>query len=292
MPYVTVHAPTKINLRLKVVGRREDGYHFLSMLNEKLTLTDKLHVSTVGGTTPYQEDFPIEVACPRDPSLATDKNLVVKAARRLAKAANVSTPVKIVIDKHIPIGAGLGGGSSDAAACLKALNRLWGLNWGAEELSKVGLTIGADVPFFFCEGPARVTGIGEEVDTEVRLPKLWILLINPGFEVSTREVYESLDLELTGRSENDKFPAIFKDLADLSKVVENDLEVPVLRNHQEVDEIKRYLVAHGAEIVFMSGSGPTVVGLFKNKNSRDMATLGEKKPNWKSFSTENFWHRR
>lgn len=322
MPYVTIDAPAKINLRLKVVGKRADGYHFLSMLNEKLTLADKIFVRAEGLPRKYTKNFPIGLKCPKEPSLESESNLVVKAARVLAEKYGVSTPLAIEIEKNIPIGAGLGGGSSDAAATLLALNKLWGLYKPPEYLVKVGVAIGADVPFFFWNGPAHVTGIGETVDPGVGLPKLWVLLINPGFEVSTRWVYERVDpstaapsaaslrinpeqtpglgqgcaervdLELTGNIGDDRFPPFFNNLGDLKPFIENDLEQVVAKKHPEVDEIKSYLIGRDAKVVFMSGSGPTVVGLFETKGKRDLALLGSRPSGWKFYTTENLLHRR
>lgn len=292
MPTISINAPTKINLRLKVIGRRADGYHILSMLNEKLLLSDTIEVTSEGELGPATPNFSVKIECQKVPALANESNLVVKAARRLAAKYNVSTPLHIRIDKNIPIGAGLGGGSSDAAATIKALNRIWGLNKSDKELAEFGVTIGADLPFFFSEGPALVRGIGEDVNSDVLLPKLWVLLVNPGFEVSTKWVYESLGLKLTEMGENDRFRPFFNNLDELEKLVENDLEQVVKKKHPEINEIKNFLTGIGARIVFMSGSGPTVVGLFENKESRDAALQNSKHKAWKFFATENIWHRR
>lgn len=291
MPNVIVNAPAKINLRLKVVGKRKDGYHFLSMLNEKLILSDRIMVHADGSPSKDMENFPVKVICEKDPSLATESNLVVKAARRFAEKYEVATPLTINIDKNIPIGAGLGGGSSDAAAVIKALNTLWGLYRPYDELAELGVTIGADVPFFFCEGPAHVTGIGDFVDPHVTLPKLWVLLVNPGFEVSTREVYGMLDLGLTEKVGDDSFRQFFNDLGSLSGVIDNDLERVVEKKHSEINEIERYLTDRKARIAFMSGSGPTVVGIFDSRKDRDLAMFGPEKNSWKYFPTENvcYW---
>lgn len=287
MQSVSINAPAKINLRLKVVGRREDGYHLLSMLNEKLLLADRIDVIAKGRVSDYRCDFQVEVVCKNFPSLETESNLVVFAARRLAERCGKASALKIVIEKNIPVGAGLGGGSSDAAACLKALNLIWGLDLTPQGLADIGVTIGADLPFFFFDGPARVTGIGECVDTCVRLPKLWVLLINPGFEVSTAWAYKSLGLKLTGEVEDDSFPQLFNNLGDLSQVIENDFEPVVKDTYPEIDEMKKHLLKRGARCAFMSGSGPTVVGLFASKGERDSAYSGSAPKDWKIFSTEN-----
>jgi len=289
MRSISIAAQAKINLRLKVIGKREDGYHLLSMLNEKLALADTIDITAEGEifNCGYGCDFPIEVVCRQIPSLETESNLVVRAARRLAERYGRASALKIVIEKRLPIGAGLGGGSSDAAACLKALNLIWDIGLTMEELAAIGVTIGADLPFFFFDGPARVTGIGECVDTDVKLPKLWVLLVNPGFEVSTAWAYRSLGLKLTDRVEGDSFPQFFNNLDDLSKVIENDLEAVVASLHPEIDEIKRHLLGWGARCAFMSGSGPTVVGLFDSKEGRDEAYSCAVTKDWRVFSTEN-----
>lgn len=287
MEKITLNAPTKINLRLKVLGKRPDGYHILSMLNEKLTLSDTLDLEMTGPIVKYNGDTKVELFCADNPSLATDSNLIVKAVRKFSQAAGVTSPLKISLTKRIPIGAGLGGGSSDAGTTLMALNRLWGTNKPKEELARIGVTIGADVPFFVWAGPAHVTGIGEGVNPNITLPKLWVLLVNPGFEVSTKWVYNSLGFKLTENVQDDSFPAVFKDLAGLKPYVENDLEGVVLKKHGEVKEIKDFLSREKAFVVFMSGSGPTVVGIFMSREERDSALVAVRCKSWKCFPTEN-----
>lgn len=292
MPDVIIDAYTKINLRLKVVGRRGDGYHLLSMLNERLALSDRVRIIAEGSPEKSRSDFPVSLKCPDAPQLETDSNLVVRAARRFSERYDVATPLAINILKRIPIGAGLGGGSSDAAACLMALNKLWGLYRPKEELAEVGVTIGADVPFFLYNSPAHVTGIGENVNPDVVLPKLWVLLVNPGFEVMTKDVYEAVDLGLTHQSEDVSFRPFFNDLGGLCTFIDNDLENVVSLRHPEIGMMKAYLQARGAKVAFMSGSGPTVVGLFESRAVRDAAQSGTGHEKWKFYSTENIWHRR
>lgn len=292
MNSVSVEAPAKINLRLKVTGVRDDGYHLLSMLNEKLEVSDTLNIVITGPVAKFAENFPVEVECYDDvggrmANLENESNLVIKAARRLSKAYNVSSPLKIVIKKQVPMGGGLGGGSSDAAATLFALNRLWGLKLSNELLAETGVTIGADVPFFLFDGPAWVKGIGEIVDNDVSIPKLWVLLINPGIHVSTPWAYKAFDLKLTPSSEDASLPRHFNDLDDLSRVIENDLEKVVLPEHPEIGSCKDYLQKRGARLIFMSGSGSTVVGIFGTKEERDRAVSGFTPGGWKFFSTEN-----
>ena len=292
MKILTIEAPTKINLRLKVTGKRPDGYHYLSMLNEKLALSDKITIELSGDIRKFGGDLDVDLVCPGRADLETDSNLVIKAAKALATEAGVASPLRISVEKKIPVGAGLGGGSSDAAATILALNRLWNLNKSQEELARIGVTIGADVPFFMWDGPAKVTGIGELVDRRISLPKLWVLLVNPGFEVSTKWVYGALDLELTANIEDDRFPAIFKDLCELHSIVENDLEPVVRKRHKEILEMEDYLKDCGACFAFMSGSGPTVVGIFASKDERDSALLGNSRLCWDFFPTESQLNRR
>jgi 4-diphosphocytidyl-2-C-methyl-D-erythritol kinase len=284
---LTGRAPAKINLRLKVVGKREDGYHLLSMLNEKLKLFDLITVYSTGDLRRGGSPFDIKVICKDFPDLESGENLVARAAVRLAEEVGVSSPLVIEIQKKIPVGAGLGGGSSDAATCMMLLNKLWNLGLSRERLAEIGVSVGADVPFFMFEGPARVSGIGEHIDPSISLPKLWVLLANPSFEVSTAWAYRSLHLELTGAIKSDSFPSIFKSLRELAPFIENDLEGVVEGAYPCIGEMKTRMIQCGASISFMTGSGPTVVGLFETEAGRDNAFEVLSHSKWRLFATEN-----
>ena len=264
IPSLTLKAPAKINLFLKVLKRRSDGYHEIQSLMQKIRLFDHLHLSRQGES--------ISLACPGS-SVPEDRgNLVYKAAQLFFSATGIAPGVQIVLEKNIPVAAGLGGGSSDAAAVLHGLNRLLGGGLDSERLNDIGLQLGADVPFFLeeCSG-AIATGIGECLQKVQPLRDYWILLVNPGFAVSTRWVYENFPLTSSanpyilarGRIMAGD-PALFEELG-------NDLETVTISRYPEIGDIKKELKKAGALAALMSGSGPTVFGLFSGKEEAQRA---------------------
>ncbi len=268
-------APAKINLFLRVTGRRTDGYHTLDTLMQKLTLFDRLELR------PLEEG--IRLHCP-DSDLAQDgSNLVYRAAALfLARAGGRISGnlrgVELRLFKTIPVAAGLGGGSSDAAATLKGMNDLFRTGCSREELAEMGLELGADVPFFVASFPAaRATGIGEVLTPAAGLAGYLVLLVNPGFSVSTRWVYQNLALtpekkefNLNSSRNDDAGPAGTPPQRgpdfDVSQMT-NDLERVTASRHRELTEIKDFLLHQGARAAMMSGSGPTVFGLFPEQEA-------------------------
>jgi len=245
-------APAKINLRLEIIGKREDGYHEIRSIMCAVGLYDTLSLSKTQGKitlTSSSNDIPLD-----------SKNLAFKAASVLMQTANVSGGVRIHLEKHIPIAAGLGGGSSDAAVTMKGIDVLYGLNWASAELRELGAKIGADVPFFFSHGPAFATGIGEKLFPIELSPPFWVLLVTPAMTVSTAWAYS----QFTSRTQSDIFP--FSEKIALLKmgkeILYNDLERVVIPHFPEIAKIKETLENHGAWGALMSGSGPTVFGLF------------------------------
>ncbi len=257
-------APAKINLFLKILGRRSDGYHDLSMVMEKISLCDEIVLEKIPNG--------IELVNPI-PGVPTEKNLVCRAAQAFKRSG-----VRIHLTKKIPMGGGLGGGSSDAAAVLKSLNRLWELNWPTEKLAEVGVRLGADVPFFLYDGPAKVEGIGDRISPLERLPKLSIILINPGIFVSTPWAYSAWDESrslaprnrLTQQNHDVRLPAAL-DFGGIIKLLHNDFETVVFPKFPEIKEAKEKLLEVGAEGALMSGSGSSVFGLFETAEKRDSA---------------------
>lgn len=279
----TVLAPTKINIILRVLGRRENGYHDLFMLNEKLQLHDDISIEVKSGAPE------IKITCD-DPSVPCDQtNICYKAAKAILCD---STSLHIHITKRIPVAAGLGGGSSDAAAVLKGLNELLDLNLSTEKLATMGVKLGADVPFFLHEGPATCEGIGEKITPMGKLPNMWILLINPNFPVSTKWVYEEFDklhgLQLTQINQDvSSLPRFFKELKDVAGVVHNDLELVTAEKYPEIKQIKKLLEDHGAVKSWMSGSGPTVIGMFGSEKLCDLCFEKINNPKWRVIRTSN-----
>ena len=269
-------APAKINLCLHVLGRRADGYHELSMVMQRVSLCDRIQISLT-------EAPGVRVAC-SDPLLPVDAdNIAGRAAKRLLEKARRSCGVEIVIEKNIPVAAGLGGGSSDAAAVLTGLNQMLELGLGREELMAEGVCLGADVPFFIFGETAWATGIGEVLAPfEIPLP-LWYVLVNPGFAVSTAWVYGNLELTTPGTVA--KMPGFPRKEADLASLLHNDLERVTAGRFPDISRIKDRLLSLGAFASLMSGSGPTVFGVFSDESTAlKAAEACGREPGWKTFA--------
>jgi 4-diphosphocytidyl-2-C-methyl-D-erythritol kinase len=258
---LTAYSPAKINLMLRIVRRRRDGYHEIRTIFQKISLYDTLRFTL--------REEPGIVIRANDPNLPTgNRNLIYRAASALLQRSVHKGGLSVTLLKRIPVGAGLGGGSSNAATVLKALNRLLKLNLSPKELAKFGLPIGADVPFFLVEGSALGTGIGDRLKRIV-LPDLWYVLINPGFEVSTAWAYKNHVLT-KGRNDYNisKFPRVPEEVPGF---LWNDLEGIVCRAHPEVAVAKEVLLSQGAAGALMTGSGPTVFGIFRDEGGASKA---------------------
>lgn len=269
MPAVIVRAPAKVNLILRVRGRRPDGYHEIASLMQRIDLCDEVALSLAGGELTVSTDHP-EV--PDGP-----ENLAHRAAEVLLRSRDLGVGVRIQITKRIPVGAGLGGGSSDAAATLRGLNALLGLGLHPAELARLGAGLGADIPFFFAGGSgALVGGIGDQVEEVHGLPPLWYVVVNPGFSVSTRWVYENFALTTSGQDTS--IAEVPDTLTAVSQALWNDLEEVTADRHPEIREMKQALLARGARGALMSGSGPTVFGLFPSEQEARAAAQGLDSP--------------
>lgn len=274
MESLHLRSPAKINLRLEILRKREDGYHELRTVFQKINLYDRLHFCLK-----RQRGISIKVD---PPGLPTDeKNLVYRAAQAFLRKTDYQGGVEIKIEKRIPLGAGLGGGSSNAATTLMALNQLLGKGLSDRELMTLGLAIGADVPFFFLGGSAIATGIGEKLK-KIELPALWYILIYPGFEVSTRWAYQNF--VLTKKRFHFRFQKLFNTPENISKILLNDLEEVVSSEYPQIGLMKNILSSCGALGVLMTGSGPTVFGLFP---TNEEATKAYRKV--KNGTTEKGW---
>lgn len=300
---ITIKTPTKINIVLRVTGKRANGYHDLLMLNEKLNLCDEITIEAEKKTSLGSKRNITTTSS--DPSVPTDEtNICYKAANALLDfAKDESHNVKIHILKRIPVAAGLGGGSSDGAAVLLGLNEILNLGFDNSRLAQIGVKLGADVPFFLYDGPAICEGIGDQITTLEKLPNMWIILINPNFPVSTKWVYEEFDklrgLQLTEENQGVSslpLPARvvvagrhFKGLDGLAKVVHNDLELVTAKKFPEIEQIKKLLVECGAIKSWMSGSGPTVIGMFgSEKICADAAKkIRSSHSGWRVIETTN-----
>ena len=258
---LTVRAHAKVNLDLRVLGVRADGYHELRTVFQTIELHDTLVCTGTPG--------PFTLKC-RVPGVPLDaSNLVWRAAAALWTALGRAGEIRdavIQIDKKIPVEAGLGGGSADAAAALTALGRLWG---GAPMtlLREIGATIGADVPFFLSGGTALGLGRGEEIYPLVDLPPHYVVVVRPPFGVSTAEAYGWYDEDRASgqRDENREFQQLPVPWPSRAAQMVNDLEPPVIRRHQEISGLKVQLREAGASAAAMSGSGSAVFGLFRSR---------------------------
>ncbi|WP_114965716.1 4-(cytidine 5'-diphospho)-2-C-methyl-D-erythritol kinase [Alkalilacustris brevis] len=254
-------APAKLNLTLHVTGRRDDGYHLLDSLVAFARIGDTVRARAA-------PDLSLHVTGPRAAGLpAGDDNLVMRAARFLAEKSGEGPPgqgAALTLEKHLPPASGLGGGSGDAAAALRALARLWGVALPAPERV---LPLGADVPVCLAACPARMTGIGGTLGPVPPLPEVWVLLVNPGVEVPTPMVFAALQCR-----RNPAMPARlprWRDAADLAgwlRTMRNDLETPARRLFPVIDEVLLALGASpGCLMARMSGSGASCFGLYADQ---------------------------
>jgi len=256
-----LESPAKINLMLRILGKREDGYHEIQTIFQKISLHDTLRFSL----TKKRNIF----ITTDQPNLPTDRrNLVYPAAQAMLERLKHPGGVKIDIRKRIPVGAGLGGGSSNAATTLMALNRLLDANLSQPELVRIGLGLGADVPFFLMEGAAVGSGIGERLE-KIDLPELWFLLVNPNFEISTAWAYRNS--VLTKRAFRYNIQELLRTPEGIVRGLWNDLEIGVSKVHHEITAMKEMLRSAEALGVLMSGSGPTVFGVFSGERDASKA---------------------
>ncbi len=263
-PSIELPCPAKVNLRLEVLRRRADGYHEIRTIVQRISLSDTLRISLR-----EREGISIISDSPRLP--VDQGNLAYRAASSLLEEAKAKVGIELTIRKEIPISSGLGGGSSNAASTLMGLNRILRLNLSKERLMEIGARIGADIPFFIFEKTAVATGIGEKLQPLEIRPSSWFVLVNPGWEVSTKWAYEGLNFELTKRPFRIKLPPFFNDIGQVARVLHNDLENVTIAAYPVIGGIKGELLSHGAEGSLMTGSGPTVFGIFSNKGRAENA---------------------
>ena len=277
---LTKLAPAKINLFLRVLRKRTDGYHDIASFMQKITLYDEL--------TFLPRPNGIILKCPNSDLPVSEDNLIFRAAKAVFSYTGCQSGIEIILMKNIPTAAGLGGGSSDAATTLLALNELCQLGLKKAELLKLGAKLGADVPFFIFGNSAFAEGRGDKLKAWKNLPKLNIVLINPCFALSTKMVYESLNLRLTKKRINYSIPRFFTE-SDIIREMHNDLETVSLKMHPELNDVKQLLLRHGALGAMMSGSGPTVFGIFTDENKAKKAAeaVSNVSPQWLVFFAQS-----
>jgi 4-diphosphocytidyl-2-C-methyl-D-erythritol kinase len=269
----TVFAPAKINLCLHVTGRREDGYHDLATLMQRVDIQDRLEITVSSGAE-------ITACCPQLNLPPGVENIAVRAARLFLSYIKEECSVAVRIDKKIPAAAGMGGGSSNAASVLLALNDMLGVNLSQSELISIGVKIGADVPFFlYDQSAAWATGVGERLQPWPGLPPTAFVLVNPGIEVSTAWVFKTFGL--TCSRPIAKIPRFPVRTSGLVRLLHNDLEIVTCQRHPVITAIKERLLAGGAAGALMSGSGPTVFGVFDDQDQAGKIA--------KVLSTETDW---
>ncbi len=250
-------SPAKVNLRLEVLGKRDDGYHEIRTIMQRVNLYDEVELALTHKGITLDCDSP-EV--PRGRA-----NLAYRAAELFLESTGVKTGVEIFIRKSIPLAAGLGGGSSNAATVLMGLRDLLELRLTDRELLRWSTALGADVPFFIFKGPALAEGIGEKLK-KITLPaRMWFLLIHPGGDISTEWAYQNVNLKLTEARNKIRIKKLYRNINGVAELLLNDLERAAIKKFPRIQEIKEKLSKLKARGVLMSGSGPTVFGLFEDE---------------------------
>jgi 4-diphosphocytidyl-2-C-methyl-D-erythritol kinase len=254
----TFLSPAKVNLFLRVLRKRPDGYHEIHSLMQPVSLYDEVAITVADGDgITVTADHP-EVPGGKD-------NLVYKAAELILAEAGARKKVSVHISKRVPVGAGLGGGSSDAATVLMGLNSMLGCAVDEKRLMELGASIGSDVPFFILRGPALASGRGEVLE-RVKLPIYSYILINPGFHVSTAWAYSNLDLTKKPEGNILMYSEGFLNREHgVKDLLHNDLEAVTAKRYPEITAIKKALIEASALGSLMSGSGPTVFGVFQDE---------------------------
>lgn len=252
-----IKAYAKINISLDVIGKREDGYHLLEMIMQNVDIYDAININkSFGG---------ININCNK-PYVPTDeRNIAYKAAKLFMETYNIKGGVDIQIRKNIPVAAGLAGGSTDAAAVLKVMRSMYEVNISDEELMALGLKLGADVPYCIVGGTALCEGIGEKVTPLKSFKDYILVVIKPAFGVSTKDVYQGLDLSKVFKHPNTGLLIKAMENNDLALVcnnMKNVLENVTLKKHKVLRDIKKEMVNSGALGAMMSGSGPTIFAFF------------------------------
>ncbi len=252
-------APAKINLSLDVLHKRSDGYHEVNMVMTTIDLADRVELTDLYSDT-------IQIISHNRFVPDDERNLAYQAAKLLKEKLGVRRGVAISITKHIPVAAGLAGGSSDAAATLRGLNKLWGLGLSLDELAEIGAEIGSDVLFCVYGGTAVARGRGEKIEHIPAPPPCWVILAKPTIGVSTADVYRNLQLQSVHHPDVDGMVAAIKEknYEKICALAGNVLESVTLNMHPEVAQIKEQMKRFGADVSLMSGSGPTVFGLIQH----------------------------
>jgi 4-diphosphocytidyl-2-C-methyl-D-erythritol kinase len=287
---IKVRSFAKVNLALSVLGRRADGYHEIRTVYQSISLADDLE---------FHSCDELRLDCAGLPEVPPESNLVWKAAVALAAAGKIDPRVRIVLHKNIPSGAGLGGGSANAAAALLGLSRLWNLKVESAELFAIAAGLGSDVPFFLHGGTALGVGRGEEIYPLPEMAPAHLVVIYPGMQVPTAQAYKSLSLGLTSPRHPHKiqgFCGMLRADKDAVAAVFNDFEASILPAYPAIREAKSSLDRCGATATLLSGSGSSVFGFFVNEESALAASRAVNRETWRVFpaktlSSAEYFHR-
>jgi len=295
---VKLKSPAKINLFLNVLRKRKDGYHDIETLFERISLADEIALSKRPSGVQLKCSYGV-ASHGRAPLPAGQKNLATRAAKLLKDEYKVREGVFIKIKKRIPIGAGLGGGSSNAAAVLLGLNRLWRLDLSKKTLLRLAAKLGSDVPFFIMDTPFALGRGRGEILKEIRAPrlKIWHCLVWPGFSISTKKAYQALRPSfLTPKKTDAKM--LIRSIRKCQKararhtvpiLLTNSLELALNKRLKEISRVKKELTWQGASGCLMSGSGSCVFGVFKSKKGAEQAARFLKKnKSWQVFVVSTY----
>lgn len=265
MDKIELKTPAKINLFLKILNKREDNYHNIFSWFQAVSLYDYITYEII-------PEVGFNLSFDKASTLPTnDKNLIIKTARLMFDTFNLDGGLKINLEKNIPISAGLGGGSSDSAATIYAIDKLYNLSLSNLQKQEIGQKIGSDVPFFFSTGQAEVTGRGEIIK-DINIPlDYYLILVKPELSISTADSYSGLKMDLTSPMESIKLFCYkdFREMIEGLSEIENDFEKEHLKSFPVLERVKDVLKIAGADLVRMSGSGPTIYGLFRNMPEGD-----------------------
>lgn len=287
MNCLELNAYAKVNLGLDVLRRREDGYHELRMIMQTVDLYDTL-------TLEKTENAGISMTCNIAGLPCDESNLVCKAAKLMFEEYNLPGGIRMHLEKRIPMAAGMAGGSTDAAAVFNGINELYDLGVSKERLCELGVKVGADVPYCIVGGTALSEGIGEVLTMLPNVPDCVVLIAKPDFDVSTKYVFENLHANsLTYHPDIDAMADAIRagDLDGVVKVMDNVLETVTEARYTEITAIKNVMKGHGAMRAMMSGSGPTVFGLYENASDAEAAAEAIKKQNLaKQVFVSSFYH--
>ena len=280
MKELSMNSHGKINLALDIIRKREDGYHDISSVMQSINLKDELEFETI-------DENRIEINCNLKSIPVDSNNLVWKAWEAMKEASGKNKGLVVSIDKNIPVGAGLAGGSTNAAATLKAINELWELDYDLDRLIEIGSKIGADVPFCLLEGTAVAEGIGEKLTSLDKLSGVKLLLCNPGIEISSAYAYSKIVLDddrIDIKRLSDSIKS--KDLYKMKKDMRNKMEAAIISENPIIEKIKNIMDREGSVHSLMSGSGSTVFGIYEDEDLRRKAKLELDKIGLKTYLCE------